>query len=128
MRYEKHFDIDEARSLIPRLKQKLVVIRNLAFILKSMGFDIYSGRYAIGFHPDTFEEFPPAYKKLQKMVKDIHQTGIEIKAIESGLVDFPAVRENGEEVFLCWKIDENDIEFWHSITGGFQNRHHIDDF
>lgn len=128
MYYEKHFDLDEARELIPKLKQKLVVIRNLAFILKSKGFDIYSGKYAIGFHPGTLEEFPNEYKKIRKLIADIHGSGVEIKGIESGLVDFPAIRENGEEVFLCWKIDEKDIEFWHGIKEGFQGRHHIDEF
>ena len=59
---------------------------------------------------------------------DIYSLGVEIKGIEQGLVDFPAVRQNGEEVFLCWKMDEDDIEFWHSIEDGFQGRHHINEF
>lgn len=128
MYYSKHFNLEEARSLIPVLKQKLVVIRNLFLILKSKGFDIYSGKYAIGFHPETLEEFPAEYKKIRNLIEDIHGIGIEIKGIETGLVDFPAIRENGEEVFLCWKMDEDDIEFWHSINEGFLGRHHIDEF
>ena len=127
MHYQKHFELKEARELIPMLKKKLVVMRNIAFILKSKGFDIYSGKYAIGFHPGTLEEFPPLYKKLRGMIKEIKDVGIEIKGIETGLVDFPAIR-NGQEVFLCWKMDEDDIEFWHGITEGFQGRHHIDEF
>ena len=128
MHYEKHFDLKEARNLIPMLKKKLIVMRNLALILKSNRFDIYKGKYSMGFHPETYNEFPGAFIKLQDLVDEIHFKGIEIKGIESGLVDFPAIRENGEEVYLCWKMDEKDIEFWHGINDGFLGRHHIDEF
>lgn len=128
MYYKKHFKLEEARGLIPKLKQKLIIIRNLALMLKAKGFDIYSGKYRIGFHPDTYNEYPENYKKLQTLVNDVLASGIEIKGIEQGLVDFPAIRGNGQEVFLCWKMDEDDIEFWHSINEGFQGRHHIDEF
>lgn len=128
MIYKRHFKIDEARTLIPQLKNKLIIMRNLTIQLKSTGYDIYKADYRIGFHPDTNKEFPEDYEKLRKLVTDIYSLGVEIKDIEQGLVDFPAVRQNGEEVFLCWKMDEDDIEFWHGIEDGFQGRHHIDEF
>jgi len=128
MIFKKHFNIDEARALIPLLKSKLIVIRNLSLRLKAVGYDIYKADYRPGFHPDTQQEFPDDYKKLRELVTDIYNLGIEIKGIEQGLIDFPAVRENGEEVFLCWKMDEQDIEFWHRIEDGFLGRQHIDEF
>lgn len=127
MMYKKHFNLDEARNLIPTLKSKLIVMRNLALKLKAAGFDIYKAEYRIGFHPDTQTEFPKDYQKLRKLVAEIYSLGIEIKGIEQGLVDFPAIRK-GEEVFLCWKMDEQDIEFWHLIEDGFAGRQHIDEF
>lgn len=127
MIYKKHFKLDEARRLIPALKSKLIIIRNLALRLKSIGYDIYNASYHPGFHPDTCTEFPEDYQKLRKIVTEIYSWGIEIKGIEQGLVDFPAIRD-GEEVFLCWKMDEQDIEFWHHIEDGFMGRHHIDEF
>ena len=127
MMYKKHFKLDEARTLIPKLKNKLIVMRNLALKLKAAGFDIYKAEYRLGFHPDTQTEFPKDYQKLRKLVAEIYSLGIEIKGIEQGLVDFPALR-NGEEVFLCWKMDEQDIEFWHRSEDGFSGRHHIDEF
>jgi len=128
MIYKKHFKLNEARTLIPELKNKLNVMRNLAVKLKTVGYDIYKADYKIGFHPDTQVEFPKEYQKLRQLVSDIYSLGVEIKGIEQGLVDFPALRQNGEEVFLCWKMDEDDIEFWHRIEDGFPGRHHIDDF
>jgi len=128
MQYAKHFELEEARELIPNLKQKLIVINNLSLLLKNVGFDINSGRYRVGFHPCTFLEFPPAYTKMLSIIENIFNLGIEIKGIEQGLIDFPAIRENGEEVFLCWKMDEDDITYWHGLYDGFMGRHHIKEF
>jgi hypothetical protein len=126
--YEKHFTLNEARSYLPELRGSLIKIRNFVLLLKDVGFDIYQGKYKPGFHPDTFDEFPKAYRDMLAIIREITEKGIEIKGLEYGLVDFPAIRENGDEVFLCWKTDEDDIEFWHSLDGGFKGREHIDDF
>ena len=128
MQYKKHFTYQEASFLLPDLKQKLLIISNLSLKLKAIGFDIYSGKYRSGFHPGTSTEFPEDFLRIRELVMEIYDLGILIKAIEQGLVDFPAIRENGEEVFLCWKIDEDYIEFWHSIEDGIKGRRHIDEF
>jgi len=128
MIYQRHFDLQEARKLLPELRIKLSAVRNLTIELQSTGFDFYKGKYKPGFHPDTNTEHPSAYIELKAAVKDIYDLGIEIKGLEQGLIDFPAIRNNGDEVFLCWKLDEQDIEFWHPISTGFRGRKHIDDF
>ncbi len=128
MHYKKHFSLEEATGIISNLKQKLIVIRNLSLKLKAVGYDIYKGEYRPGFHPGTLTVFPPDYDRIRQHIKEIYDLGIEIKDVEQGLVDFPAIRNNGEEVYLCWKMDEDSIEFWHRITDGIQGRQHIDDF
>ena len=128
MHYKKHFTLEEAHELIPGLKQKLVVFRNLSLKLKTIGFDIYKGQYRTGFHPGTLREFPYDFDEIKRLVKEIYDLGVEVKGVEQGLVDFPAIRGNGEEVYLCWKMDEDTIEFWHRIPDGIQGRQHIDDF
>ncbi len=126
--YDKHFTLPEARGLIPFLKPRLVEIRMLALQLKETGFDVYKGRYLPGFHPDTLDVYPPEYRRLVDRIEEIREEGVEVKGLEYGLVDFPALRDNGEEVFLCWKIDEDDIEFWHPLESGYKGRAHIDEF
>ena len=126
--YDKHFTIEEARKLVPELRDKLLEIRRITLELKTIGFDIYTGKYKPGFHPDTLDEYPSNYLKLIGTIKGITEQGIELKALEYGLVDFPSLRENGEEVFLCWKMDEDDIEYWHPIPAGFKGREHIRNF
>ncbi|MGD9489790.1 MAG: DUF2203 domain-containing protein [Calditrichaceae bacterium] len=126
--YKKHFSVEEAASYIDRLRETLKDIQVLANSLRKIGFDPYTGKYKIGFHPDSYEEYPVDFKKMLEMIRDITRQGVEIKGLEQGLIDFPAIRPNGDEVFLCWKVDEQAIEFWHTLDGGYRGRHHIDDF
>jgi hypothetical protein len=58
-------------------------------------------------------------------VEKIHETGCIVKDLDKGLVDFPTLFR-GEEVYLCWKMDEPAIEFWHRIEDGFAGRTAID--
>ncbi|MEJ2055937.1 MAG: DUF2203 domain-containing protein [Calditrichaceae bacterium] len=126
--YEKHFTLDEARGHLPKIRALMADIRKISLHLRDIGFDLYAGKYKPGFHPDTLKEFPDDYENIIEKIREVTGMGIEIKGLDYGLVDFPALRDNGEEVFLCWKIDEPDIEFWHSIDGGFKGRRHVDDF
>ena len=65
-------------------------------------------------------------EKLKETVGRIQETGCLVKDLDKGLVDFPTLFR-GEEVYLCWKMDEPAIEFWHRIEDGFAGRKQIDD-
>jgi hypothetical protein len=126
--YKRHFSINEARGYLSRLRYEISEIRRLASLLDKVGFDVYRRKYRVGYHPDTLNEFPDEFMQLMDTIDDLHKEGIIIKGIEEGLVDFPALRDNGEEVFLCWKDGEEDIEHWHSIDAGFRGRRPLDEF
>ena len=64
--------------------------------------------------------------QLKESVSKIIETGCLIKDLDVGLVDFPALLR-GEEVYLCWKLGEKRIEYWHGIEEGFAGRKLIDD-
>ena len=126
--YDKHFTLDEARKHLPELRETLTEVRRLSIHLKDIGFDFFKGQYRPGFHPDTLNEYPDAYRQIITLIRKITNMGIELKGLDNGLVDFPALRDNGEEVFLCWKLDEDDIEFWHTVDKGYKGRKHIEEF
>ena len=126
--YDKHFTLDEARKYLPELRETLLEVRRFSIHLKDIGFDFFEGRYRPGFHPDTLNEYPDAYRQIITLIRKIINMGIELKGLDNGLVDFPALRDNGEEVFLCWKLDEDDIEFWHTVDKGYKGRKHIEEF
>jgi hypothetical protein len=54
-------------------------------------------------------------------VESLNQQGIILRDPESGLVDFPATRD-GRAIFLCWRLDEGEVGFWHGPEGGFAGR------
>ena len=126
--YDKHFTIDEARAYLPRLKYVMSELMALHSELEKIGFNMYTRKYRPGFNPDTLTEFPDQFIELLDGIQELQEDGVLIKGLEEGLADFPAIRENGEEVFLCWKDGEDDIRYWHSLTGGFRGRKPLDEF
>jgi hypothetical protein len=58
---------------------------------------------------------------LARAVDEIHTLGVLVKGLDTGLVDFPAVRD-GEVVLLCWQLGEPEVAFWHGLDDGFAGR------
>ena len=60
-------------------------------------------------------------RQVAGFVDELSQLGIEFKDPVLGLVDFPA-RLDGHEVYLCWKLGEPEVQFWHELDSGFADR------
>ena len=59
--------------------------------------------------------------RMQAGVARIDQLGVTLREIETGLIDFPALA-SGRQIWLCWRLGEGDIEFWHELGDGFGGR------
>jgi hypothetical protein len=70
-------------------------------------------------------EFAKLARELQDVVDELTSIGIQLKDADTGLLDFPAVRE-GEDVLLCWSVGEPSVEWWHGLEDGFAGRQRID--
>jgi hypothetical protein len=70
-------------------------------------------------------EFAKLARELQDVVDELTSIGIQLKDADTGLLDFPAVRE-GEDVLLCWSVGEPAVEWWHGLEDGFAGRQRID--
>ena len=66
-----------------------------------------------------------AASRLQAVMEAIQEHGCHVKDLDTGLLDFPTLYE-GQEVYLCWRLGEQRIEFWHAIEDGFRGRKPID--
>jgi hypothetical protein len=64
--------------------------------------------------------------QMQAGVARIDELGITLREIESGLIDFPALA-NGRQIWLCWRLGEGDVEWWHELAEGFSSRHALAD-
>ena len=66
-------------------------------------------------------EMSDAMDHLQREIQKLEDLGCVLKDLNTGLIDFPAVRL-GVRVWLCWKSGERKVEFWHGLQEGFANR------
>ena len=62
--------------------------------------------------------------RLKEVLEHIHEFGCLVKDLDTGLIDFPTLF-HGQEVYLCWKLGETQIGFWHKVEDGFRGRQAI---
>jgi hypothetical protein len=67
------------------------------------------------------QELNTAVTNLYKAIEYLEATGVVIKSVDEGLLDFPS-RRFDEEVWLCWRVGEDKIKFWHGKDEGFMGR------
>jgi hypothetical protein len=65
-------------------------------------------------------------ERLEKEIQKLEELGCVLKDMSIGLVDFPAVRL-GTRVWLCWKLDEGNVSFWHGLHEGFKGRKAVEE-
>jgi hypothetical protein len=132
----RYFTLTEAERMLPRVEQQ---IREALFLkaefqraddeLKATAKRVFlSGgavvdRDRIGRVKSSHTE---TGTRLQELIEAIHETGCLVKDLDIGLLDFPTLYR-GEEVYLCWKLGETEIRYWHHIADGFRGRQPIDD-
>ena len=75
----------------------------------------------------TLSHMVQDFERLDILVHSILDTGAQIKDINTGLLDFSALKD-GREVYLCWKYGEGEIAFWHEVDAGYAGRQPIDNF
>lgn len=125
--FKKHYTVDEARALIPRLRKWLGELQMLRASLDKqddrLGQLLKAGNDCGGTLVNDWLRNISALKKLLQKFEDME---IQVKDINRGLIDFPAII-GGREVFLCWEQDEDDIEHWHDLDTGFAGREKLEE-
>lgn len=121
-RFTKHYTLAEARELLPRLRVWLPQLqrlrRDLASYDQSTGPRLTDGDDFGGGKVNQWVRNLSAFKAL---LEEFNRREIQVKDLERGLVDFPAIQA-GREVFLCWELEEDDITHWHDLDSGYAGR------
>jgi hypothetical protein len=130
----KHFTLNEAQNLLPQVERLLQDAMRLKPEFDSAAADINRIKERVHIMGGTLIDRGAALerrqrkesssKQLRQALEEILGMGIQIKDIETGLIDFPT-RFRGREVYLCWKFGEKDIAYWHGDEG-FRGRKPID--
>ena len=124
-RFEKHYTREEARALLPQVREWLQQLNELRQYQEKMDkrlTGLMSPGHDIG--GDQVNKWIRTLANMQAVLMKFQEREIFIKDLERGLVDFPALI-GGKEVFLCWEQDEDDIEFWHDLDTGFGGRERL---
>ena len=125
-RFTKHYTRDEARALLPQVREWLATLNRLRAEVERYDQRL-SGLNAAGQDTggETVNHWIRALAGMQEILAGFQQRQIFVKDLTRGLVDFPTIR-GGKEVFLCWESDEDDIEFWHDLETGYGGREKLD--
>jgi hypothetical protein len=123
--HKTHFSLEEARKELTSVHALAARLVELKSALDAKGWDVYRHKYFGGMGPNGDGSFPQEMETLVEIVKGLEKKGIIVKGLDQGLIDFPHIRENGEEVYLCWKMGEDDILYWHRIPDGYEGRRSI---
>jgi hypothetical protein len=123
--FSKHYTIDEARALLPLLRQWLSELETFQKRLQALDERVAAllkhGDDAGG---EPVHQLIKTLARCQHVLQQFRRREIQVKDLRRGLLDFPALRE-GREVFLCWEKDEEDIEFWHELETGYGGRERL---
>jgi hypothetical protein len=132
----KTFTLDEAQSLLPVLESLLKraiegkrSAEEAESHLTSLAQRIYlSGGMRV--NPATVAQqradLDSHLNKVKESIAEIDAIGVQVKDLESGLLDFP-FKLDDEVVLLCWRMGEPAIEHWHTLDSGFKGRQPVDE-
>ena len=123
MSSKKLFTLDEANAFVPQLLDLVPRIQKLSVSLNNDFPDIKNARDKAKWNggSDQGVDYLNAVLKYNDLMHKIEGMGCEVKGIREGLIDFPSLRE-GREVYLCWRMPEKEILFWHDLNTGFSGR------
>jgi hypothetical protein len=119
-----YFTVKSANEILPIIikkyeyakKQKDLIIKTEQELTQSMSTENSLIDYAT-----LKQKLNSAVTKFYQSLEDLENTGVVVKQLDQGLLDFPAKRFD-QEIWLCWKEGETEVKFWHEKDSGFMGR------
>jgi len=131
----RRFTLAEAQSLIPEVSRLLrdAVSLKGAYQEAEQAIQTWTQRITMmgGVMVDRNQTIDARKRRdtsaasLRSAIEQVQALGCVVKDLDIGLIDFPTLYR-GEEVYLCWKLGESGIQFWHGVHEGFRGRKAID--
>ena len=115
---------EQANDLLPEIKKRLIKIinkRNEIVMIQNELNSIISDNRPFEIFFGKKNELNRIISLYYKEIEEVEELGVLIKSLDEGLVDFVSKRFD-EEVWLCWKVEEETIKFWHRKNEGFTGR------
>ncbi|MBI2371029.1 MAG: DUF2203 domain-containing protein [Deltaproteobacteria bacterium] len=124
----KRFTVGEANRLLPWLEMLLIEMGGKKLEIERLRAELTEvSKGAVAEGPvapavlENLRRLNGTVVEFNQMLEALHDRGIILRDVESGLVDFPAELD-GQEAFLCWQLGEKEIGYWHELDAGYAGR------
>jgi hypothetical protein len=120
--HERHFTRAEANALLPQLTELLNRLRDAKDKLTDAeAHEALAEAAPTNGGGAEGRQVGVAFLEVRRLLETVERSGIVLRDVDRGLVDFPAVIE-GREVYLCWELGEDEVGFWHDMDAGYRGR------
>jgi hypothetical protein len=124
--HERHFTRAEANALLPQLNALLGQLQNAKDALTDEeAHEALAEAGPTNGGGEQGRQVGVAFLEVRRLLEALGESGIVLRDIDRGLVDFPALID-GREVYLCWELGEDEVAHWHDLEGGFGGREPLD--
>lgn len=124
--HTRHFTVDEANALLPQLEPLLRQLREARDELTDAeAHELLSEASGGNGGGEPGRQVGVAFLEVRRLLSGLEESGILLRDIDRGLLDFPALAE-GREIYLCWELGEDEIGFWHELSAGYGGRQPLD--
>ena len=119
-----YFSVSDANEILPLVIKKFNYAKKAKAEVMKMEQQLTSEMTpttSLEEYTNIKRKFNSSITKFYQSIEDLENTGVFLKGLDEGLLDFPAKRFD-EEIWLCWKEGETEIKFWHEKDTGFMGR------
>jgi hypothetical protein len=121
----RYFTPEEANRLISQVRTPMIQIRSALRELRELAEILDPDDETVILSDELrergLERAQALQLQIQALVEEVGRLGAEVKDLDGGLIDFPALKE-GQEVCLCWRLGEDQITHWHGVREGYHGR------
>ena len=122
MIHDRHYTVEEANRLLPRLEPMLVELRVARDRLTEQeAHEALAGAAPANGGGERGRRVGEAFLEVRRLLVELQELGLVVRDVDRGLVDFPAIVE-GREVYLCWQLGEDEVGHWHHLDAGYGGR------
>lgn len=124
------FTLEEAEALLPQVREELLAMQECKRRIDGLRDEMTgeAGKASGNGHVRDENALAEKRRQAEGLVNQLNERlarlnawGVELKGLDEGLVDFPSERD-GRIVYLCWRLGEEHIAWWHDIDTGFSGR------
>ena len=121
------FTLAEAKQLLPHLEEQLLAVKLEKEVLVRSHGEVKRASAKAQMNGGSFTgpRYIRALERISDSVETIQEMGVLVKDLDIGLCDFPYLLD-GRVIYLCWKLGEPEIGYWHEIEDGYTGRRPID--